>query len=108
MNSVPLIPKPRTLPNLDALPVIRDLFQDEFQSALQQGSSRNLTKTILTSLQYNSKPSGDEKELFARSDPADIATLKRENLLSYSKNIFQVSESGRLAAAPGGGVAGVE
>ncbi|KAK6620421.1 hypothetical protein RUM44_006822 [Polyplax serrata] len=89
MNSVPLIPKPRTLPNLDALPVIRDLFQDEFQSALQQGSSRNLTKTILTSLQYNSKPSGDEKELFARSDPADIATLKRENLLSYSKNIFQ-------------------
>lgn len=93
MESVPLIPKSKALPNLDVVPIIRELFQDEFELAFRQGTSKRLSQTILTSLQHD-KSNAEENESFCKTVNflQDASSQRRDNLINFSENIYRVRQ----------------
>lgn len=88
MESVPLVPRAKFLPNLDALPLIRELFQEEFSSFLHQAPSKKLSQRLLNNLNFEKS---DERIPFPNVKEVDSQIDRKDNLIIFSEKILEVS-----------------
>lgn len=77
MESLPLIPKSNIIPNLDVTSLIREVFQNEFETELP---SKKLSENLKKSLEYATAED-------------NIQFSNRNNLISYAENIHEVSDN---------------
>lgn len=90
MESLPLIPKSNIVPNLDVTSLIREVFQNEFESDVP---SKKLSENLKRAHEFknNLEEEESEKESYHSLEFLENIKKDRYDLVSYAENIYEAS-----------------